>query len=50
MNGVQIIGAFLSGLILVAAVSLIVQPGSTFGSAVSALGNAVSTDIGAAKH
>ena len=49
MNGVQIIGSFLSGLILIAAVSLIVAPGSTFGGAVSALGQAVSGDISAAK-
>jgi hypothetical protein len=50
MTAVDIISAFLSGLILIAALSLIVAPGSSFGGAVSALGQAVSTDIGAAKH
>lgn len=49
MNAVTVIGGFLSGLILVAAVSLIVAPGSTFGTAVSSLGKAVADDINAAK-
>jgi hypothetical protein len=49
MNAVQYIGAFLSGLILIAALSLIVKPGSSFGNAVSALGDAVAGDISAAK-
>lgn len=49
MNGVQIIGAFLSGLVLISALSLIVAPGSTFGSAVDALAKGVSSDISAAK-
>jgi hypothetical protein len=50
MNGVQIVGAFLTGLIVISAISLIFAPGSTFGSGVSALGQAVSGDIAAAKH
>lgn len=50
MNGVQILGAFLSGLILISGVSLIVAPGSTFGTAVDALAKGVSDDLGAAKH
>lgn len=49
MNAVQVIGAFLSGLVLIAALSLIVAPGSTFGSAVGSLGKAVSDNISAAK-
>ena len=49
MNGVQVVGAFLSGLVLLAAVSLIVAPGSTFGNAVGSLGKAVADDISAAK-
>lgn len=50
MNGVQIIGAFLSGLILLSAISLIVAPDSTFGTAVGALAKGVSDDLSAAKH
>lgn len=49
MNAVQTIGVFLSGLIMIAALSLIVAPGSTFGNAVGSLGKAVSDDISAAK-
>jgi hypothetical protein len=48
-NAVGVIGAFLSGLILIAALSLIVAPSSSFGAAVKALGQAVSDDISAAK-
>lgn len=50
MNAVQVVGAFLSGLILISAVSLLVAPGSTFGGAVDAIGKAISDDLGAAKH
>lgn len=50
MNGVQIIGAFLAGLVALAALSLIVQPGSTFGGAVGALTKGVADDISAAKR
>lgn len=49
MNALEIIGSFLSGLILIAAISLIVAPGSTFGNAVSSLGKAVGGSISAAK-
>lgn len=48
-NTVAVVGAFLSGLVLIAALSLIVAPSSSFGAAVTALGNAVSNDIKAAK-
>lgn len=50
MNAVTIIGGFLSGLILIAGLSLIVAPGSSFASAVGALSSGVSNDISAAKH
>ena len=49
MNFVEIVGAFLSGLIAVAALSLIVAPQSTFGTAINGLGLAVANDIKAAK-
>lgn len=49
MNALQVAGVFLSGLVAISALSLIVQPGSSFGGAISALGTAISTDISAAK-
>ena len=48
MSGTQVVGVFLSGVLLVAAISLIVQPGSTFGTAVSAIGGAISAPLRAA--
>ena len=49
MRAVDIIGAFLTGLLAVAALSLIVKPGYQLPQVVSAFGKAVSDDIGAAK-
>lgn len=49
MRAVDIIGAFLAGLIGVAALSLIVKPGNQFAQVVQAFGQAISEDLGAAK-
>lgn len=49
MRAIDIIGAFLVGLLGVAALSLIVKPGNTFGQVVGAFGEAVEKTITAAK-
>lgn len=49
MRAVDIVGAFLLGLITVAALSVIVRPGSQFAQVVEAFGAAVAKDIEAAK-
>ena len=49
MRAVDVIGAFLLGLVTVAALSVIVRPGSQFAQVVTAFGEAVAKDIEAAK-
>lgn len=49
MRIVDVIGAFLLGLVGVAALSVAVRPGSQLGQVIEAFGKAVSEDLGAAK-
>lgn len=49
MRAVDIIGAFLAGLVGVAALSLIVKPGNTAAEVVGTFGKAIAEDLGAAK-
>lgn len=49
MTPVGIIGAFLAGIVAIAALSVLVKPGSQTAQVVGAFGKAVEDTIGAAK-
>lgn len=50
MRVIDIFGAFLMGALVIAGLSLIVKPGSAFGQGVGAVGNSITSIIGAAKQ